>query len=559
MCAGGETQAIAARAANARLSPDDLQLSGSSKCQRGQELGGAPFQTRTAPRRRTAHVSQLADLGVAEALSALGAGECSSAALVAACVERVRCRDRRFGAFIRTYDEEALAAARDSDERRARGAARPLEGVPIAVKDLIGVQGKPLTGDSALLEGNVAAEDSAVWARLRAAGMVLVGHLHCGELAYGHWGVNPWDATISPGGSSSGSGIALAARLVPAALGTDTRGSVRMPAAFTGCTALKPTNGLISTAGCIPLAFSYDTVGPMARSAADCAALLAAIVPPEASGWPDRLRSASPRPGPRPLAGLRVGVPDIASELSAGVASAFKEFCDLIEALGASCVAFSWPTNPLEAMLDAGPLWWSILGSEAAIVHEQFQGLEHLYRDEFRNLFRPVMAPVTAGQYLHAQQARVELRARWSEVFAGLGLHAILHPACKDEAYPAGSEVSTELMSRLMFGVWSDAGFPVLSIPAGRSPTDGTPVGLQLVGLPFCEPALLQIGIDIQANSDFHSAVPPGLDDDGPDYIGPLRRESGRAASFVAPPDPFDVLLTTAGRPRAGSCPAEQP
>ncbi|HTX00522.1 MAG TPA: amidase, partial [Acidimicrobiales bacterium] len=440
------------------------------------------------------------------------------------------------------------------------------------------------TADSAVLEGNTAARDATVWARLSQAGMVLVGHLHCGELAYGHWGVNPWRRDLSPGGSSSGSAIALAARLVPATIGTDTRGSIRMPAAFTGVSAVKPTFGLVSTAGCIPLSFSYDVVGPMARSAADCALLLEAMAGPDEldrltlSQPSDRSRlgpssrsagsgggaaATAPLGGLRPLSGVRLGVPDLTERLSPGVASVFERFAEDLRRLGAECVAFAWPENPLEVVEGDGvPGWLRILGTEASVIHEQFAARRHLHRDEFRSLFLPMMRSSSGADYLQAQMARQVLADCWSARFAELEIDAVLHPASTSEPYRADEDVTAEVMKRLLFGVWNDTGFPVVSLPAGLSPLDGSPVGVQLAGLPFSERSLLQIAAELQAATGYHLASPAGLDDARP-FVAPSRPEAGAQPPYVGPPSPFDTLhplargaVDTAGDLRRGGRPA---
>ena len=273
-------------------------------------------------------------------------------------MERIAQRDGRFAAFIRVYETEATEAALRADERRASGSAGALTGLPIALKDVIASARLPLTADSAILEGNVAEADATAWSRLRAAGMVLVGHLHCGEFASGVWGLNPWGPDFSPGGSSSGSGIALAARMVPATLGTDTRGSIRMPAAFMGVSAVKPTFGLVSTAGCIPFSYTSDVIGPMARSAADCAALLMVMAGRDPAdratlSQPAGLASypTEPQPGRRPLEGMRIGIPLFgADEPSAGVAEVYARFQDDLGPVGRSlCVFLGQPTRSSNA------------------------------------------------------------------------------------------------------------------------------------------------------------------------------------------------------------------
>jgi aspartyl-tRNA(Asn)/glutamyl-tRNA(Gln) amidotransferase subunit A len=491
-----------------------------------------------------------AELDLLEAAAALRAGELSARELTAACLERVAQRDDRFGAFIRVYEGEAAAAAQHADELLARGLAGPLTGLPIALKDVVGSAGLPLTADSAVLEGNVAPADATVWGRLRAAGMVLIGHVHCGEFANGVWGLNPWGPTFSPGGSSSGSAIALATRMVPAALGTDTRGSIRMPAAFTGVTGVKPTFGLVSTAGCIPFSYTSDVVGPMARSAADCAALLTAMAGRDPA---DRATLAqpdgpgpyptSPRPGPRPLAGTRIGIPRFgAGEPSPGVARVYARFQDDLAGLGAELVPFPWPASPLEGGGRNLGIWTHVLGAEIQVIHEQFADRSHLYRDEFLGLLAPMRTSATAVDYVRAQVARAELIDTWTGLFAGHRLSAVAHPVCQDELFRTDVELTFEELPRLMLGMWNDTGFPVVSVPAGLSATDNSPVGMQLAGLPHSESVLLQVAIDLQAATDYHRQSPPDLDS-GPAYAPPARHVAGPQPAYVAGPSALNAAI----------------
>jgi aspartyl-tRNA(Asn)/glutamyl-tRNA(Gln) amidotransferase subunit A len=471
-----------------------------------------------------------ADMDLLEAAAALQTGELSSRELTAACLERVAQRDRRFGAFIRVYELQAAEDAFRADEVRASGSAGPLTGLPMALKDVIGVAGLPLTADSAVLEGNVAPADATAWTRLQASGMVLIGHLHCGEFANGVWGRNPWGPTFSAGGSSSGSGIALAGRMVPATLGTDTRGSIRMPAAFMGITGVKPTFGLVSTAGCIPFSYTADVVGPMARSAADCAALLQVMAGPDPADRATLSQPAAPaaypttpRPGQHPLAGVRIGIPSFgANQPSAGVAAVYARFQDDLAGLGATLVSFPWPDNPLERGGHNIGDWMHILGAEIQVIHEQFADRSHLYREEFLGLLAPMRTAGTAVDYVRAQVARADLIDTWTRLFAEHELSAVTHPACQDELFRTDVELTYEELPRLMLGVWNDTGFPVVSIPAGLSPADQSPVGMQLAGLPHTEAVLLQVAIDVQAATEHHRQSPPDLDH-GPDYVPPAR------------------------------------
>ena len=502
-----------------------------------------------------------ADMDLLEAAAALRTGEMSSRELTAACLARITQRDGRFGAFTRVYEREAAEAALQADELRASGSAGPLTGLPLALKDVIASAGLPLTADSAVLEGNMAAVDATAWARLRASGMILLGHLHCGEFAIGVWGLNPWGPTFSPGGSSSGSGIALAARMVPATLGTDTRGSIRMPAAFMGVSAVKPTFGLVSTAGCIPFSYTSDVVGPMARSAADCAALLQVMAGRDPAdratlSQPDPPASypTAPRPGPRPLSGVRIGVPLFGAdqEPSAGVADVYARFQDDLVGLGAELVRFPWPANPLERSGRNIGDWTHILGAEIQVIHEQFADRSQLYREEFLGLLAPMRAAGTAIDYVRAQVARAQLIDTWTRLFAEHELSAVAHPACQDELFRTDVELTYEELPRLMLGVWNDTGFPVVSIPAGLSPTDQSPVGMQLAGLPHTEAMLLQVAIDVQAATDYHRQSPADLDH-GPDYEPLARHEAGPQPPYVPGLSTLNAVVPV--NPAAGSVP----
>ncbi|MBA3262014.1 MAG: amidase, partial [Thermoleophilaceae bacterium] len=259
-------------------------------------------------------------MGLVEAAALLHARQLSAVELARACLERIEVRNggllsfdgapKAINAWVRLYPEVALRHAHAADRRLASGRRAPLLcGIPLGLKDLYAVRGLPLTASSRVLEGNVASESSAVWARLRAAGMVLLGHTHTHEFGAGPTTDqvgNPWRPARSAGGSSGGSAAALATRMVPAATGTDTGGSLRFPASFCGLSTIKPTYGLVPPAGLIPVASSIDHAGPMARTVADCAALLQTM---GAGAWLPRL-ATGPRTGLRPLAGLTVAVTD---------------------------------------------------------------------------------------------------------------------------------------------------------------------------------------------------------------------------------------------------------
>jgi aspartyl-tRNA(Asn)/glutamyl-tRNA(Gln) amidotransferase subunit A len=500
-----------------------------------------------------------ADLGVSEAAAALRGGRLTSEELTEACFDRITARDPFYSAWLHVYEDDALAAARAADARLRDGDEGPLVGIPIGLKDVIGVAGRPLTADSAVLRGNVSDVDSTVWARLHDAGMVLLGHLHCGEFACGTWGVNPWGDTFSPGGSSSGSGVALAARMVPATIGTDGRGSIRIPAAFMNLTAVKPSFGLVSTAGCIPITFTYDVVGPMARSAVDCALVLEAIAGPDAHDPGTLAQGVAPRSGPRPLRGARIGVPRFADGfLAEGVAAVWERFCEELADLGATLVDYDRPENPLEENGGAGAGWQTVLGAEALAIHAQFAERRDLHRAEFRALFDPMVETIgTAVEYVQAQMKRADLVRAWAGIFEELRLDAVVEPGSaaevlkkeelpSDEAEAAEHPLDVEAIPWL-FAMWNDVNFPVLSLPAGRSRIDGGPIGMQVVGLPFTERALLQIGIDYQAATDHHTEEPERLD--GPDrtpFVPPDTPDAGPQPAYRSVSSPLGGILPAA-------------
>jgi aspartyl-tRNA(Asn)/glutamyl-tRNA(Gln) amidotransferase subunit A len=489
-----------------------------------------------------------ADLGVVEAAEELAAGRLTSEELTRACLERIASRDPSFGAWRTVYEDEALAAAREADARRGSGEAGPLAGVPVGLKDVIGVAGLPLSGDSELLAGNVATEDATVWARLRAAGMVLLGHLHCGEFAVGTWGSNAWDARFSPGGSSSGSAIAVATRTAPVTIGSDGRGSIRIPADNNGVTGMKPSFGLVSTSGCIPISFTYDVVGPLGRSARDCATVLALLAgrddaDPATLLQPDGLRfPSSPRSGATPLSETRIGVPRFADgTLAVGVATVFDRFQEELRSLGATLVPYDRPPNPLEDDEGRGG-WKSILGAEALAIHEQFHGREHLHREEFAVYFAQITDEVgTSVDYVRAQSRRGELVATWRAVFSENRLDAVVEPGGSGEIWKLAEELDLAHYP-WFYSMWNDANFPVLSLPAGRSPTDGGPVGMQIVTMPFRDDVALQIGIDYQAATDHHTAEPPDLDD-RPPYEPPPVPSEGKQRPWVPQVSPLEAFV----------------
>ena len=343
------------------------------------------------------------DMGVAQLSHALQAGQLSSLEVTQHLLTRVAAFEH-LGAFLALDAELSLAQARAADARRARGQAHALTGVPVAHKDIFVTQALPSTAGSKMLAAYASPFDATVVARLGpgepgrdpGAGMVLLGKLNCDEFAMGSanensaYGAvkNPWDLQRVPGGSSGGSAAAVAARLIPAATGTDTGGSIRQPASFSGVTGIKPTYGVCSRYGMVAFASSLDQAGPLARSAEDCAMLLSAM-----SGFDERDATSAERPpqdfhaqmlrpregasGARPLEGLRIGLPveffpaALAGDVNAAVRAALAEF----EKLGATLVDVSLPRTELSI-----PVYYIIAPAEASSNLSRFDGVKFGHR-----------------------------------------------------------------------------------------------------------------------------------------------------------------------------------
>lgn len=434
-----------------------------------------------------------ADLTVVEAAALLARRKLGAVELAEACLARIRERDgtRSFdgdpgsiNAWIRVYEEDALAAAAHADERLGRARAPALCGVPIGLKDLYAVAGKPLTASSRLLD-EVPKRSCEAWARLEAEGMVLLGHLHTHEFAAGGTTDqvgNPWALDRSAGGSSGGSGAALAARMTPAATGTDTAGSLRIPSAFCGTSAIKPTRGLVPLGGIVPLAESLDHAGPMARTVEDCALLLAGMT---GVGGPV---------APRPLAGLRLGVSSRMVELDADVAAGFDATLELCRRLGAYLVA----APPAPETLDG---WGLVLLSDMLAYHRRFDGRRELYRPSIRGFVEraEALGPV---DYDGLQAQRGADAAHWERWFDAERVAALLEPTVPDVAWPRGSgydRAGSDLALISLTHHWDWTGQPAVSLPAGLGAERGLPVSVSLIGPAGSDWELLALGAALQA------------------------------------------------------------
>jgi aspartyl-tRNA(Asn)/glutamyl-tRNA(Gln) amidotransferase subunit A len=450
-----------------------------------------------------------ADLGVTEAASLLANGSISSVELVEACLRRIDERDgthshegdpASINAWVRVYADEAIEAAKRADERPA-DEDQALSGVPVGLKDLYAVAGKPLTASSRVLE-DVPERDSDVWAALKAAGMVLLGHTHTHEFAVGGTTDqvgNPWALDRTAGGSSGGSAAALAARMTPAATGSDTAGSLRIPSALCGTSTIKPTHGTTSFRGVVPLAPSFDCAGPMARTLEDCAALLAPIT------------ALAGQPGPAGLDGVRLALsPRLESaELDADVAAGFDLALERCRALGAELVDVTAPAVELDVGLD----YLDILHAELAAWHRRFADSRERYRPALREWVEQGEEKGTSAIDLAAaQMRRTEAAAVWSDWLAEHRVDALIEPTVPVVAWERGGgyEVagSDEVLIRFTH-YWNYTGFPVVALPAGVGSRSGLPVGVSLIGPPRGDWALLGLGIALQSDLGVPEAPVP--------------------------------------------------
>ncbi len=369
-------------------------------------------------------------LTLGEAAGLIAARRLSPVELLEDCLRRIAALDPRLNAVVRLLTDSAMADARDAEAEIARrgGPRSPLHGIPVGIKDIIDLAGEPTTCHSRLCLDRVAATDAAVVARLRAAGAVFPAKLATHEFAIGGPcfdlpfppARNPWNPAHHPGGSSSGSGAALAARMLPATLGTDTGGSVRHPATHCGLVGLKPTYGLVSRRGVFPLAFSLDHVGPMARTVRDCALLLGAMAGPDAADSGSAMRPAEDyaRDLHLGLRGLRIGYVRRFHErdvpATAEVAAALDEAARVLAAEGATLSDVALP--PLGEFAAVNRV---ILCAEAAAVHEAW--LRERPGD-YAALTRRRLLPgmfLSAVDHVQAQRRRAELVAAVEEAFRG--------------------------------------------------------------------------------------------------------------------------------------------
>ena len=440
-----------------------------------------------------------ADAGVVEAIALLARRDASSRELVESCLARIRERDGAhshegdvgsINAWVRLYEDDALAAADRADAWLATGEAPALCGIPIGLKDVYGVEGKQLTASSRLLD-EVPGRSCEAWIRLEAAGMVLLGHLHTHEFAAGGTTDqvgNPWALDRSAGGSSGGSAAALAARMVPAATGTDTAGSLRIPSALCGTSTIKPTRGTVPTRGIVPLGPTFDHAGPMARSLEDCAPLLAALA--------DGNRLERRAPVRRIAVSPRLGLVD----LDADVADGFETALGACRSLGLEVVDVPAP----DVSLELGLTFLDLVCAEMLVYHRRFDDRRGLYRPSIRGFIDyGEHRALSAESYVAAQGQRAEATWRWVDWFAEHRVDALIEPTVPIVAQPRGhgyDEAFTDVAEISLTHYWNWTGLPVVALPSGVGGRSGLPVGVSLIGAPGSDWDLLATGVSLQAS-----------------------------------------------------------
>ncbi|MFN0030099.1 MAG: amidase [Acidimicrobiales bacterium] len=460
-------------------------------------------------------------LTIAEAAQQLRSGQLTSVALTGACFEVADRLDAKLGTYIVRYQDTALAAAKVADEELSAGVDRgPLHGIPIGIKDIIACQEGQTTANSVVFDpGWCAGSDAPVVARLRDAGAVITGKLTTMEYACGLPDAskpypvprNPWDVATWPGGSSSGSGSGVASGMFLGALGTDTGGSVRMPAAFCGITGMKQTYGLVPKVGCLPLGVTLDHIGPMTRSAADAAAMLTVM-----AGWDLR---DPPDPSLRPgvvakdyvaaltgdLSGVTIGV-DRAQFLDNPLDDPYLPACfeAAVEVLARAGATVVEVTVPLVEELGTACLVTAM--TEAFAFH--LPNMQSRWGDYGAGMRASVGqgALFSAADYAQAQKVRRIGAARLAELYRQVDL-VVTPTACAGAPVLEGIEWDS-FWKILYTGYWNSVGVPSLSVPMGFT-VGGMPLGLQLNGRPFEDDVVLRAGDAFQRLTAHHLQVPP--------------------------------------------------
>ena len=463
-------------------------------------------------------MSEAFELSLAEASAAIAAGELSPVELTGSVLGRIEAVDGKVGAFRTVTADAALAAARDAEREIAAGRYRgPLHGIPLGMKDLYDTAGVPNEGSSAARAGNIPETDSASMAALSRAGMVLIGKTETHEFAFG--GItpttrNPWNLDHIPGGSSGGSGAAVAAGMCLIAMGSDTGGSIRIPAAACGTVGLKPTYGRASRRGVMSLSWSLDHVGPLTRNVRDAALVLGVIAGPDPA---DAATVDTPVPDYAAgldggVEGLRIGMPSgyffdgADPELDRAVRAAAA----VLEGCGARLVEVVPPMTD-----EILPALWSICLPEASAYHQNLlreRGPD--YTDQVREMLE-VGEFILATDYVRALRFRTLLQRAWARMFDDIDV--LLAPTLPAAAPRVGQEIrelpggGTETVMTMLVrlcGAANLTGLPSVAVPCGFS-TAGLPLGMQVMGRPFDEATILRVAATWEAASDHVGRLAP--------------------------------------------------
>lgn len=478
---------------------------------------------------------------VTELSAMLQAGEVSSVELTRYFLDRIKNSDDKLNSFITVCEEQALAQARESDEKLKAGNAPALTGVPVAHKDIFCTDGVKTSCGSKMLDNFISPYDATVITNMRKAGVVMLGKTNMDEFAMGssnetsYYGAvkNPWNLKAVPGGSSGGSASAVAARLAPASTGTDTGGSIRQPAAFCGITGLKPTYGRVSRFGMIAFASSLDQAGPMGQSASDCALLLNAM-----AGFDEKDSTSIEKSVPdysadldEPLAGLKIGLPKEYFDhkeggMNADVEATVKTALEQYKSMGAELIEIELPNSNLSV-----PVYYVVAPAECSANLSRFDGVRYGYRCEdpkdLNDLYtrsrgegfgaevqRRIMVGAYAlssgyydAYYLKAQQLRHLISDDFKKAYEKVDV--IMAPVTPETAFNIGEKTDDPIsmyLSDIFTIAVNLAGIPAMSIPVGF--VEGMPVGMQIMGNYFEEAKLLNVAHQYQQQTDWHKQMP---------------------------------------------------
>ena len=460
--------------------------------------------------------------GIAELGAAMASQAVSPVEVTQAFLDRIERLNPTLTAYISVYPDMALSAARRAEEEIARGDHRgPLHGVPVAVKDIFQAEGMELTCGSPIDKGRISLQDATSVARLKSAGAVLLGKLNLHEFALGPTGTNPhfgsarnpWNPDYCSGGSSSGSGCATAAALAAGTLGTDTGGSIRIPASLCGIVGLKQTYGLASRHGVFPVCGQFDHGGPMTRTVRDAALMLGAIAgedahDPSTRGAVVRDYTAGLERG---VKGLRIGVPTdyFFDDLHEEVGPLVRRAIDVLAGLGAEIEEVALPF-----MDEVDPAWNRICLPEAYAIHEQHLSLHSdlMGPDVVRRLH--LARKITGADLVTARWTRQRIIAEMNTILEKLDL--LVAPSCPAPAVKiddptttvGGREINGEKILGLLTRLAAFTGQPAISVPCGFTRA-GLPIGLQLMGRSFDEPVLLRAAYAYEQACDWHARRPP--------------------------------------------------